>query len=108
MIDENIFFKYRPKIEKALVKKALGYSYNEIIEEYGIDEEGEKLQKKKVTKKNVPPDISAVKVLLDILNLNSNVDFTKLTDEELKQEIKKAMDLLAENYTTGVNKDEKN
>ena len=49
-----------------LVKKALGYDVKEVVEEYVSDEDGEiKLTKKKVTKKNVPPDLTALKILLD-------------------------------------------
>ena len=73
--------KYIDKIEKSLLKKALGYQYKEVIEEYSIGEDGEKLSKKKITTKDVPPDISAVKLLL----------------EELKNEIKKALKLLESN-----------
>ena len=44
-------------LHSALVKKALGYDYKEVVEEYVSGEEGEvRLAKKKVTKKNVPPD----------------------------------------------------
>ncbi len=90
--------KYIDKIEKSLLKKALGYQYKEVIEEYSIGEDGEKLSKKKITTKDVPPDISAVKLLLDELNMSQNVDFENLSDEELKKEIKEALKLL-ENST---------
>ena len=54
------------KIKKALLKKALGYNADEVIEEYSFDEEGQiKLSKKKVTKKHYSPDISAMKVLFE-------------------------------------------
>ena len=66
--------KYIDKIEKSLLKKALGYQYKEVIEEYSIGEDGEKLSKKKITTKDVPPDISAVKLLLEELNLSQSVD----------------------------------
>jgi hypothetical protein len=88
------FEKYKEKIEKSLIKKALGYQYKEVIEEYSIGEDGEKLSKKKVTTKDVPPDISAVKLLLESLNVAQSVDFDELSEEELKQEIKNAMKLL--------------
>ena len=94
---DNDFTKYKEKIEKSLIKKALGYQYKEVIEEYSINEDGEKLSKKKVTTKDVPPDISAVKLLLESLNVSQSIDFENLTDEELKQEIKKAVELLENN-----------
>ena len=89
--------KYVDKIEKSLIKKALGYQYKEVIEEYSIGDDGEKLSKKKITTKDVPPDISAVKLLLEELNLSQDVDFDNLTDEELKKEIKNALSLLENN-----------
>ena len=89
--------KYIDKIEKSLLKKALGYQYKEVIEEYSIGEDGEKLSKKKITTKDVPPDISAVKLLLDELNMSQNIDFENLSDEELKKEIKEALKLLESN-----------
>ena len=40
------------KIKKALLKKALGYIADDVVEEYLLDEDGNiKLSKKKVTKK---------------------------------------------------------
>lgn len=84
------FFSENSKksIISALQKKALGYKTEEIIEEYSLDENNqEKLLKKKVTKKNVPPDITAVKVLLELLNEQNHIDFENLTDEELENKI---------------------
>lgn len=98
MDNKNEFTKYKQKIEKALLKKAFGYNYKEVIEEYSVDEEGQKLTKRKVTTKNVPPDISAVKFLLEELNQNTSVDYASLTDDELKAEIKSAMEILQKNY----------
>lgn len=98
MDNKNEFTKYKGKIEKALLKKAFGYNYKEVIEEYSVDEDGQKLTKRKVTTKNVPPDISAVKFLLEELNQNSDIDYCDLTDDELKAEIKSAMDILQKNY----------
>lgn len=98
MDSKNEFIKYKSKIEKALLKKAFGYNYKEVIEEYSVDDEGQKLTKRKVTTKNVPPDISAVKFLLEELGANANLDYTGLTDEELKAEIKNAMEILQKNY----------
>ena len=52
-------------LEQALIKKALGYDATEVVEEYVGDGDEIKLSKKKVTTKNVPPDMSALKLLLD-------------------------------------------
>ena len=71
------------KLKQALIKKALGYDVEEIIEEYVGDKDGLiVLSKKKVTKKNVPPDISAIKILMD----GQAENLSNLTDQELEEE----------------------
>ncbi len=81
--------KSSPKqvIEEALLKKALGYDCDEVIEEYAIDEDGnEKLLKKKITKKHVSPDIPAAKILLEQYSNNTQSKYESMTEEELRQE----------------------
>ena len=52
------------EIKQALLKKALGYESDEIVEEYSTDEKGNSfLCKRKITKKFTPPDISALKIV---------------------------------------------
>lgn len=86
--DKNLSEK---KIEKALIKKALGYDSTEVVEEYVTGEEGEiKLTKKKVTKKNVPPDITAIKMLMEL----EDVPIEEMTDEELEREKTRLLKLL--------------
>ncbi|MBQ7348621.1 MAG: hypothetical protein IJW47_01360 [Clostridia bacterium] len=71
-------------LKTALLKKALGYKVTETVEEYVESDEGEiKLLKKKVTKKNVPPDVTALKILLDE---TAKKPLTEMTDEELEIE----------------------
>ena len=94
---ENSFSNFKDKIQKSLIKKALGYRYDEVIEEYSIGDDGEKLSKRKVTTKDVPPDISAVKLLLDSLNVEHS-DFENMTDDELKTQIECAIKLLQNKY----------
>lgn len=75
------------KIVKALLKKALGYSVEEVSEEYGVDEEGKLvLQKKKVTNKHIPADMTAVKVLLDEFFDEKKEDYSTYSDEQLEKE----------------------
>ncbi len=82
----------------ALTKKALGYEVQEIIEEYSVDENNnERLMKKKVTTKSVPPDITAVKVILELENLNNNQSLKDLTDEELDEKINQIIKQIKEN-----------
>ncbi len=82
------------KIQEALLKKALGYNCDEIIEEYVIDEEGnEKLSKRKVTKKYISPDIPAAKVFLENY-AEQNSKYENMTDEQLEEERLRLLKLL--------------
>ena len=87
---------YAGKINKALIKRALGYTAKEVVEEYAFSEKGAKLTKKKITKKNVPPDISAVKVLLETLSGENSYNFDNMTDKELFAERDRLLKLLKE------------
>ena len=79
------------ELKKALIKRAFGYDATEIIEEYGADEDGQvKLLKKKVTQKNVPPDITALKILLE----DSEMPLDEMSDEQLEQEKQRLLALL--------------
>lgn len=83
--------KTQSDFKSALIKKALGYDYKEIVEEYVSSDEGEvKLAKKKVTTKNVPPDITALKMLLD----EQHADLESMSDEELSAEKMRLIGLL--------------
>jgi hypothetical protein len=78
-------------IKKALIKKAVGYDMEEVTEEY-LEGEGEvKLVKRKVTKKNVPPDITAIKMLIETTN-----GISEMSDEQLEQEKQRLLNLLKE------------
>ena len=79
-------------LEQALIKKALGYDATEVVEEYVGDGEEIKLSKKKVTTKNVPPDMSALKLLLD----ETQKEVSEMTDQELYEEKVRLLCLLKE------------
>lgn len=78
--------KVKEDVIKSLIKKAKGYSYNEECSEFTYSEDGERLQKKKITTKIVPPDISALKSAIELLKEQDN-EIEKLTDEELNNQI---------------------
>ena len=82
-------------LEDALYKKALGYDSIETVEEYLVDEDNnERLTKRKVSKKHIPPDISAAKTLLEYFTESD--DFANMTDEELEAEKLELLKYLAE------------
>ncbi|RXZ62237.1 hypothetical protein ESZ91_07530 [Candidatus Borkfalkia ceftriaxoniphila] len=82
------------KIKGALLERALGYDADEVVEEYGFSEGEAVLVKRKVTKKRVPPDIQAAKMLLD-----GAPPLTSLSDEQLQKEKERLLLLLKEEQT---------
>ncbi len=85
------------KIRKALLKKALGYNASEITEEYVVNDDGNPiLSKKKVTKKHISPDISAVKVLLERYYKTYEDKVLAMSDEELLLEKMRLENLIEE------------
>lgn len=84
------------EIKQALLKKALGYESDEIVEEYSADENGNPvLCKRKITKKYNPPDIAALRFLFEKSELSDD-EISKMTDEELLQEKERLLQLLNE------------
>lgn len=82
------------EIKNALLKKALGYESDEIVEEYTTDENGNSiLSKRKITKKFNPPDINALRFLLEQSDL-SNDEISKMSDKQLLQEKQRLLQLL--------------
>ena len=79
------------KIGEALLKVALGYQVAEVTEEYAEVDGQLKLTKRKKTKKDVPPDLKAVQLLL--ANDEEN-GFGDLSDEDLEMEKARLLTLL--------------
>ena len=83
------------KIRQALLDKALGYTTQEIIEEYGVSGEEFVLQKRKTSTKTYPPDLSALQMLLDGNEIEDN-KYLKFSKEELEKEKIRLIKLLKE------------
>ncbi len=71
-------------MEKILTKKAKGYTVKEKTDEYVVVDGVLSLNKRKIVTKNVPPDISAIKALIELDNTIDRVE--TLTDEQLQAE----------------------
>ncbi len=71
------------KIGEALLKVALGYQLAEVTEEYAEVDGALKLTKRKKTKKDVPPDLKAVQMLLEG---NGGEEYSGWSDEDLEKE----------------------
>ena len=76
------------EIHDALLRRALGFDCEGAVDEYGFREGEEVLVKRKVTKKYVPPDIAAAKLLLEEKPLG------EYSDEELAREKERLLKLL--------------
>ncbi len=74
--------KKEEKLENALLKVALGYQIAEVTEEYAEIDGELKLTKRKKTKKDVPPDLKAVQMLLS----SDGGEYSGFSDEELERE----------------------
>ena len=83
--------KKEDKIGEALLKVALGYQVAEVTEEYAEVDGKLKLTKRKKTKKDVPPDLKAVQLLLAG---EGEGGIGELSDEELESEKARLMALL--------------
>jgi hypothetical protein len=71
------------KLGNALLKVALGYQIAEVTEEYAEVNGELKLTKRKKTKKDVPPDLKAVQLLLAS---EGGAEYGTWTEEELQAE----------------------
>lgn len=93
------------KIKEALLKKAVGFESDEIIEEYVSDENGNSvLSKRKITKKYNPPDVVALKFLLEEEG-HFDDEISKMSDEELLKERDRLLQLLKEKESQDENAD---
>ena len=67
-------------VKEALKKCAVGFGTSEVVEEFAVEDGELKLVKRKVTRRDIPPDIKAVKMLLD------DDDVSEMSDEQLESE----------------------
>ena len=75
----------RKKIKELLLKAAKGYLVNEVTVEYSEVNGQMKVTKRKEIKKEVPGDLKALQMLLDV-NGSQEGGAIVLTDEELEKE----------------------
>lgn len=85
----------RESVKAALEKCAVGLSASEVIEEFAVENGELKLIKKKVTRRDIPPDIKAVKLLLE------SDSVSEASDSELAAEREKLLKLLKEGDCDG-------
>lgn len=78
-------------LELALKKCAVGFDTGETVEEFVVQDGELRLVKRKVTRRDIPPDIKAVKMLMDGRRGDGD-----LSDEELAAERQKLLKMLKE------------
>ena len=83
--------KEREKLDKALLKVALGFQVAEVTEEFAEVDGALKLTKRKSTKKDVPPDLKAVQLLL---SEQGGLELEAMSDEELEEEKRRLIAVL--------------
>ena len=90
-------------VGEALLKAALGCRIAEVTEEYAEVDGELKLLKRKKTKKDIPPDLKAVQLLLET---GTERDISALSDEELEEEKQRLLRLLYESGNSGKTTDD--
>lgn len=91
-----------------MLKKALGYDAEEVVEEFalGSGEDSEvKLNKRKITKKHYPPDLSAIKWMMEYMDEPLMKTYEQMSKEELIQEKMKLLEMLEEESGNKTSKD---
>ena len=77
-----------------MLNKALGYTTQEVVEEYGYTGDDFVLQKRKTSTKSYPPDLSALQMLLGKEGVIDQ--YLSMTDDELEKEKNRLLKLLKE------------
>lgn len=92
----------RDVVLDTLYKKGVGYIAEEVVEEYASEEKGGELLKRKITKKSVPPDVSALKTYLEYTRATN--DYDNMSDVQIQHEKIRLIKLLKageDKYETG-------
>lgn len=86
--------KREEKVGEALLKVALGCRVEEVTEEYAEVDGELKLTKRRETKKDIPPDLKAVQMLLAAKEDGAN--YAAMSDEQLNAERERILATLRE------------
>ena len=92
MADKQDKHGKQDKLGEALMKVALGFQVAEVTEEFAEVDGEMKLLKRKRIKKDVPPDLKAVQLLLAE---NSVGEYAGFSDEQLEAEKQRLLQLLS-------------
>lgn len=83
------------KVRDAVRKVALGFRVEEVTEEYGMEDGEMRLVKRRETRKDIPPDLKAARLLME------GQDFAGMSDRELEAEKQRLLARLKEEKDEG-------
>jgi len=82
------------KIDDALFNRAIGFSKEEVSEEYNMIEDKLTLTKKKLNSKYYPPELKAIEILIEKYSLNKDDTYDNYSITELESEKERLLNLL--------------
>jgi len=89
------------KVHSALLCLAVGAESKEEVEEYVPSNDGLALKSKKISTKKLPPDLSAIKIILAL----PSDKYDNMSEEELEKEKTRLLSLLNQNSISPQKKD---
>lgn len=96
------------KIDDALFNRAIGFSKEEVSEEYNIVEDKLTLTKKKLNSKYYPPELKAIEMLMEKYSLNKDTTYDNYSLSELEEEKERLLNLLKTAEEKAIRNDKKN
>ena len=82
------------KLDDALFNRAIGFTKDEITEEYSMVEDKLTLVKKKLNSKYYPPELKAIELLMEKYDLNNDDMYSNFNLEQLDREREKLIQML--------------
>ena len=82
------------KVDDALFSRAIGFSKDEVTEEYSIVDDKLTLVKKKLNSKYYPPELKAIEMVMEKYGLDKDDMYEKFNLVELEEEKNKLIKLL--------------
>ena len=84
------------KLDDALFNRAIGFTKDEVTEEYSMVEDKLTLVKKKLNSKYYPPELKAIEMVMEKYGLNADNMYEKYNLAELEEEKERLIKLLKE------------
>ena len=95
------------KLDDALFNRAIGFSKDEVTEEYSMVEDKLTLIKKKLNTKYYPPELKAIEMVMEKYGLNKDDTYENYDLLQLEKEREKLLKMLKEAQEKNSNNDRK-